>query len=148
MKTINAVIFLPFLIIFLLVTPVFGSSDEWVELEKSKKGDVFSYNKGNIKHSIKGIVQVWCKHSFSDEGREEYIQKLIDRGVPTKLYDKLSHTLYLHEIDCREGMSRIVSITYYDTDGHVLDSFSSDEPDWSHIPPKTTRDTLRKKVCK
>ena len=148
MRTISSIIFLPFLIILLLATFVNGFSDEWVEYGRSKSGNVYSYNKVNIKRSIKGIVQVSCKYDFSDEGREEYIQKLRDREMSTKRYEKLSHTLNLLEIDCRKGMYRIVSITYHDTDGHVTDSYSSDEQDWSNIPPKTIEDTLRKKVCK
>ena len=148
MRTISSIVFLPFLIILLLATCVNGFSDEWVEYGRSKSGNVYSYNKVNIKRSIKGIVQVSCKYDFSDEGREEYIQKLRDREMSTKRYEKLSHTLNLLEIDCRNGMYRIVSITYHDTDGHVTDSYSSDEQDWSNIPPKTIEDTLRKKVCK
>ena len=148
MRTISSIVFLPFLIILLLATCVNGFSDDWVEYGRSKSGNVYSYNKVNIKHSIKGMVQVWCKYDFSDEGREEYIQKLRDREMSTKRYEKLSHTLNLLEIDCRKGMYRIVSITYHDTDGHVTDSYSSDEQDWSNIPPKTIEDTLRKKVCK
>ena len=42
---------------------------------------VYSYKKANIE---KGIVQVWRKKVFSDEGRKKEIQYLIESGYPTE----------------------------------------------------------------
>jgi len=47
MKKISSVIFLPALIILLLVSPVFGSSD-WVKFYTGKMGNVTSYKKVTI----------------------------------------------------------------------------------------------------
>ncbi len=49
MKPVYSVIFLPFLFISLLVTPVFGSSDDWVEYVRDNNGDVSSYTKTSLK---------------------------------------------------------------------------------------------------
>ena len=148
MKTINSVIFLSFLIILLLVTSVNGSSD-WVEYERSNTGDVLLYNKVTVKHRTKDIVQVWYKLVYSDEGREERIQQLKNRGfLITEDWDRLSYRLALKEIDCKLEMSRFLSVIFYDTGGRVLSSDSYDKPNWDYMVPGSMIDILRKKVCK
>jgi len=148
MKTISSIISLPFFIIILLITPVMGSSDEWVEYDMSKNGNIYSYNKVNIKHRTKNIVQVWIREVFSDEGREKIIQPMRKGGLPTEEWEKLSHTLVLDEIDCKKRRHQILSITHYDTDGKVFFIHSYDKPKWDYIVPRSTMNTLRKKVCK
>lgn len=148
MKPVHSVIFLPFLIILLLVTSVIGGSDEWVEYGRSTKGDIFLYNKVSIKHVTKDIVQVWGKDVFSDEGRETYIQYMRKKGHSTEGLDKLSQSLTLLEIDCKKKRYWSLSMTEYDKDGNVLESSSTDKPDWSYVVPDSRMDKLRKKVCK
>ena len=148
MKPVYSIMSLSFLTILLLVTPVIGSSDDWVEYGISYDDNVYFYNKVNIKRTTKDIVQVWGKVVFSKEGREQYIQKLRYQGMSTEGYDKLSHNLDLEEIDCKNQMYKFLSITHYDTEGRVLNSGSSDESNWSYISPDSTMDTLRKEVCK
>jgi len=75
MKTAFSVISLSFLIVLLLVTPVIGSS-EWVEYGRSTEGNTFSYDKDGVKHRTK-------------------------RGVSIDGYNKLSYTLTLEHIDCK-----------------------------------------------
>jgi hypothetical protein len=145
MKTICSGIFLSFLIILHLVTPVIGSSDDWVEYYRYNNGTIVLYNKVHIKNDI---VQVWNKIVFSVVGREEYIQKMRHTGMSDIEWDKFSHTLILYEIDCKNRRSQIVSDIEYKTDGSVLLSRSSDEPNWTFIPPDTGVDILQKIVCK
>jgi hypothetical protein len=147
MKTIRSVIFLSFLIILLLVTPVIGSSDDWVEYIRDD-GDVYSYYKVIIQHKPKDIVRVWTKMVFSDESREKCIQHEKQRGLSTKGWDKLSEYQYLQEIDCKKKRFLKISIIYYDTDGNILYTFPYHRPDWDYIIPDTRLDILRKKVCK
>lgn len=147
MKTINSFIFLPFLIILLLVTSVESASD-WVEFGRYNNGDVISYNKVSIKYMTKDMVQVWCKDVFSDEGREENIQYMRNKGISTEGWNKLSHGLILVEIDCKKERNQSLNVTYYDTDGKVLYRNSYDKRNWDDIPPGLIFDNLRKKVCK
>jgi hypothetical protein len=147
MKTIYSVIFLPFLFILLLVTPVKGASD-WEEF-KTHKGNIYSYNKATIKHGTNDIVQVWVKTVYSYEGKERHIRYMKKHGVSTtKGWDKLSDRLSLVEVDCKKEKTRGLSITYYDTDGGVLHSQSSAKQDWRSIAADSLFDILRKKVCK
>lgn len=145
MKTIYSGIILSFLIILHLVTPVIGSSDDWVEYYRYNNGTIVLYNKAHMKNDI---IQVWNKIVFSVAGREEYIQKMRHTGMSDLEWDKFSHTVILYEIDCKNRRSQIVSDIEYKTDGSVLLSRSSDEPNWTFIPPDTGVDTLQKIVCK
>lgn len=149
MKTVYSLIVLSFLFVLLLVTPVNGSSDEWVEYGRDNNGDVYSYTRVSLKEDREtGIVQVWDKKVYSDEGRENLIQLMRKGGVSTEGWEELSHTLTLQEIDCKKGRFQILFSTHYDTNGFVLYSYSYDEPNWNYILPDSTVDTLRKKVCK
>ncbi|MEN6318843.1 MAG: surface-adhesin E family protein [Syntrophaceae bacterium] len=145
MRTVSAVISISLLIILLLVNPVIGSSD-WEEYWRFQ-GDIYSYNKDNIKHRTKNIVQVWSKVVYSDKGREKLIQIMRNRGMSTEGYDKLAHSIDLSEIDCKKKMCQLLSVTHYDTDGSVLYSGSSDKPRWKYIVPDSIFDPLRKIVC-
>jgi len=147
-KTVYSVISLSFLIILLLVTPVLGSSD-WVKLGWNREG-VYTYNKDSVKHRTKGIVLVWVKLVFNNEGREKYIQNKRNTVQSIGGYDKLSHSLFLEEIDCKKEKYLILYFTDYDTDGGVLYNSRSffDKHKWEYIRPDTVMDTLLKKVCK
>jgi hypothetical protein len=146
MKTVNFLMLLPFLITALFVSPAFGS--DWVKYGKTNLG-VHSYNKARMKHRTKDIIQVWNRVVFSsDEGRGNYIQIISKQGLSTEGYENLSHYLNLHEIDCKKGMYRLLSMTDYDTDGNVLFSETSDKSTWDYILPASIMDSLRKEVCK
>jgi uncharacterized protein YxeA len=164
MKKISSIIFLSFLVLFLLVgcdksssdntnknltNNVTRSSSDWMEYSRSKDGDVYSYDKGNIKKGRgKHIVQVWEKEVYSDEGKEKLIQDMTQKGLATKGYEKLSYTITLYEIDCYNRSGGILSITHYDKNGVVLyNGLSSDEPKWEPIKLDSIWDTLRTKVC-
>ena len=147
MKTIYSVIFLPFLIILLFVTPVKGFSD-WVEYWVSPKGNIFSYNKISITCRTKDIVQVWEREVFSAEGRVRQIRLMEKMELSPEGYDKISHILISYEIDCKKKMFQKLSFTHYDTDNNVLLTHTPDIPDWSYIVTDSVKDTLREKVCK
>jgi hypothetical protein len=135
MKKISSVIFLPALIILLLVSPVFGSSD-WVKFYTGKMGNVTSYKKVTI------------KEFFSDKGREEYIQDMIEKGLSTNGYEKLSNIQSLSEIDCKKNNIMNISVFYFDTEGKKLDSHFVDKPKWVKIPNNSFFNSLLKEVCK
>ena len=146
MKTISSVIFLSFLVLILLVTPVIGS--DWIEYDRDDNGNVLLYKKGNIENNgTKDIVRVWEKRVYSDKGREIYIQDKIKEGMSMKGYDKLSNSQDLYRIDCKKQMMNLVSVVRYDKNGKVMYSNNIEEPEWNHIIPNSLMDTLRKKVC-
>ena len=146
MKTISSVIFLSFLVLILLVTPVIGS--DWIEYDRDDNGNVLLYKKGNIENNgTKDIVRVWEKRVYSDKGREIYIQDKIKEGMSMKGYDKLSNSQDLYRIDCKKQMMNLVSVVRYDKNGKVMYSNNIEEPEWNYIIPNSLMDALRKKVC-
>ena len=147
MKTISSVIFLSFLVLILLVTPVIGS--DWVEYYRdNNNGNVVFYKMENVeKDGDNYIVQVREKRVYSKKGKETYIQDRINEGRPAAGYDKLSSKQALNKIDCKKQMMELLSIARYDTDDKTLYSHSIEEPEWIHIIPDTMMDALRKKVC-
>jgi hypothetical protein len=80
MKKISSVISFLFLVLFLIVPPVFGSS-EWVEFYKGKMGNVTSYKNVTIEQ---GLERYAVKELFSDKGREEFIQDRIKKDSQLK----------------------------------------------------------------
>lgn len=147
MKTFYSVLSLSFLIILQLVSPANGSGD-WVEHWRSPKGNIFSYNTTSITHITKDVVQVWEREVFSDEGRGRQTRLMRKMELSPEGYDKISHALILYEIDCKKKMVRTLSFSHYDTDGKVLLTSSSDNPDWRYIVTGSVMETLREKACK
>ena len=136
--------FLSFLVLFLLVG-CNKSSDDWVKYNIDIDGNVYSYKKVNID---KDIVQVWEKVVCSDKGREKEIQDRIKNGLSTEGYDKILHTQFLYEIDCKKQKKHILSMIQYDTNGKVLYSVDIDKSGWSYISPDSYEETILKQVCK
>jgi hypothetical protein len=142
-KKISPIISLSFLVLFLLVTTVWGSSD-WVEFYTGKMGNVTSYKKVTIEGREKYVV----KEVFSDKGRENYIQDRIEKKLSNEGYEKLSNIQSLSEIDCNKKMIMSISVSHFDTNGKKLDSTFVDKPKWVKIPNNSFFNSLLKEVCK
>jgi hypothetical protein len=144
MKKISSIISLSFLVLFLLVITVWGSSD-WVKFYTGKMGNVTSYKKVT---TANGQEKYLVKEVFSDKGRKEYIQDRIEKKLSIEGYDKLSNIQSLSEIDCKEKKIMNISVFYFDTDGKKLDSYFVDKPKWVKIRNNSFFDILQKQVCK
>lgn len=148
MRKISSVIFLLFLVLLLIVSCE-KSSSEWVEYKNDNDGNVYSYNKGNIKKEGRNnTVQVWGKQVYSDVGRTIELQSRIKDGLSIEGYDKLSSKTCMYEIDCQKQSISVLSISHYDKDGKVLYSGAdTSEKKWFDIKPDSTGDALQKEVC-
>jgi hypothetical protein len=88
MKKISSIISLSFLVLFLLVITVWGSSD-WVKFYTGKMGNVTSYKKVT---TANGQEKYLVKEVFSDKGRKEYIQDRIEKN--SQLKDMTNYLTY------------------------------------------------------
>jgi hypothetical protein len=156
MKNISSFISLSFLFLLLLVSCVnreshlvkSGDYNDWVKYNRDNDGNAYSYKKGNIdKDEGKYIVQIWIKKVYSKKGREKEIQSRIKDGLSTKGYDKLSHIVSLGDIDCNKRMKQTLSLTRYDMDNKVLNSWNYDRK-WEYMISNSNGDNVRKIVCK
>ena len=146
MKRISSVVSLSLLVLFLLVTPVIGSSD-WEEFYTGKMGNVASYKKGTSENSREKYVVI-VKEVFSDKGRENYIQDRKEKGLSTEGYDKLSNIQSTSEIDCKGKKIMNKSVFSFDTHGKSLNFHLNDKQRWVKIRHNSFFDILRKEVCK
>lgn len=145
MKSFNSVIFLSILFILLFNNPVFGS--DWVQYGMSSDGNLYSYDKNDVKYSNNDIVQVWERFDFSDEGKDRQIKTLLDEKDSIKGWEKLSYSVSFSEINCKERKTQLLSLTLYDRNNGILQSYLSDTPDWKEILSDTPGDTLRELLC-
>jgi hypothetical protein len=122
-----------------------------VKYKNDNDGNVYSYNKGNIKKESRNNtvqVQVWGKQVYSDVGRTIELQSRIKDGLSIEGYDKLSSKTCMYEIDCKKQSISILSISHYDKEGKVLYSDGdTSEKKWFDIKPDSTGDALQKEVC-
>jgi len=147
MKKISSVIFLSFLVLFLLVTPVIGS-DDWVKWSEYDNGNIRYYKIRNInKDRGKYIVQVWDKVVLSDKGKDEDLQMRINEGFSTKKSDRVSEIMFLYKIDCKKQKIQTLSTIWYSEDGGRKYS-SDDNPKWEYITPDSCGEGIQEKVCK
>lgn len=123
------------------------SASDWAEYGTTADGGVLLYDKARIKHQPKDILQVWNKYIFSDESREKFMTGLKKTGPLTENWDGLSQMTYLNEIDCKKGMSRYLSKTFYDKNYKVIVHVPFDKPVWKQITAESHLDNLRKIIC-
>jgi hypothetical protein len=143
MKTISFLLF--------VITTVFlvsqAQGTDWVSMGKDTDGTEVFYDSQTLTKLPTGIVKVWAKFQFSDEGRKDYIQS---QKLDVKRFETLSHSLYLTEINCVTRETRTMAVTAYSTDGSVLHTFISKQqpPEgWDPVYPESMGKEMYKAVC-
>ena len=99
------------------------------------------YDAQSITRPSKNIVRVWEKRNFTKKGVVDMMGRL------GKEYKNLSHLINLQEINCIEKKARLLSGTWYDNKGGVIDSFSS-PLEWDFIVPESMNEALYEEICK
>lgn len=125
-----------------------SDSMEWTLYGLDSKGHFFLYNKESVHHVTNEIVNVMTKRYFSDEQRNELIQRYKNMGHPIEGYDELSHEVGLVMINTRERKLQLLSVTHYDKKDRVLYFGQSHTDDWTDIVPGSIYDDLRETVSK
>jgi len=123
---------------------------EWVYYGYDSFGNECYYDKEGITSVGDGIIKVWEKIVFSEEGKSYFISERQKKGINTQGYENLSYDLGLYAINCNKKEFHVVSGVDYTKAGHILDSFnlSSDKTSWDPIPPDSIMDELYKATCK
>lgn len=99
------------------------------------------YDKQSIIRPYKNIARVWTKSDYTEKGVLEWVGKV------GKIYENLSHSIVLWEINCAEKRQRRLTLTVYDHKGSVI-NFNSSPSEWDFIVPESVTDELYKEVCK
>lgn len=122
-------------------------SSEWVKYGKDKRGTLHFYKKGSL-NKDGDIAKVLNKWVFSKREISDAIQYRRENRSSTKGYNKLSHMIYLSEINCPNQSERMLYLFLYDGDGKSLYSHTFSNPEWTLIQPESNGETLLKAVCK
>jgi hypothetical protein len=60
----------------------------------------------------------------------------------------LKYALVLYELNCKTDELRVVSVTEYDKDGHVIESRQYNDPAWSDAVPESIGEEILKIACR
>ncbi len=124
-------------------------TSDWVKYGKQNNGTVHFYKKGGVaKDSDGNILKIFNKWVFSNKEVSNAIQYRRENRLSTRGYDKLSHMIYLSEIDCQNQSERMIYLYLYDKDGKSLYSHAYNDPEWNYIETDSNAEALLKAVCK
>jgi hypothetical protein len=123
---------------------IFAYTEVWGENWKSfYKNDLFTlfYDIESITHPSMNIVRVQNKRIYSEKGRTE----MAKRG--SKAYKNINFSIGLLEINCINGMGRLISMSHYAQNGSLIETLENKEKDWVIMDPDAG-EVLEKEVCK
>ena len=123
---------------------------EWINIGSDRDGTEYFYDSETITKLPTDIVNVWVKFQYSDEGRKKYIQERSSQGLNVNLYDTLSYSLTLEEVNCATRKARTITFTNYSFDSAVLLLFSKKQQTsegWEPVHPETMGERMYRAVC-
>lgn len=132
--------------LFLLTfTPASGA--EWVLYGRTPSGSYY-YDKQSIVSDGKGIIKVWGKKVYSEEGKDDYIQSMKKKGFYNENNEDISYDLDLYGINCSTREFDVISFERRDEAGNIITSVPPTHLSWNPIPQESIIELLYKAVCK
>ena len=129
-----------FLSILLSAATVWG--EEWIYYTRDT--DTYYFDRENINRlheNSPAIVGVWQKVVYA--GKSVY--RISDHlGAQ---YGDLTESISLIEINCISGEAQTKAITYYDSEGRVIETNHKTKDDLQEVTPHTPLSKLFKAVC-
>jgi hypothetical protein len=144
---------------FILALFLIVSDDRWEKYTSSNE-EIFYYDKKfGIKETTKDHFRLWSKAipkpEFLEKIRNEkanlhkrlvIIDKDFNSAYDYGKWRSYSYSLQLHEVDCKNSSTNLISLIEYDSTGSVL--ASQDFPEnWTNAVPETIGEELVNKVC-
>jgi hypothetical protein len=124
---------------------------EWVSMGTDKWGDELSYDRETLTKLPTGIIKVWKKTKYSEEGRKAFIQEYVIDEPSVNRYEALSRSLFLWEINCATRDAKVTEFAFQSSDGEVLDSSYAPKEQssekWYPVSPESEAEKLYKAVC-
>jgi hypothetical protein len=125
---------------FLMLLSSAGYGADWKLIGTSWETDYY-YDPQSIQLLSKDIVRVWMKKIYAEKSVQEYI-----KGIGPE-FKELSYDHSLIEFNCSEKKNRLLTFTYYNRDGGVISTFTSDSSSWNFIVPNSILEALFNIVC-
>ncbi len=117
---------------------------DWKLYSSTTDSDFFYSDEKEVRPSL-DIIGIQTKEVYS-EWRLQGIRLYASTGELPPELEKLSYTIVLREINCKENRWRNVSITNYSQNGEVITASSPSE-EWFPIFPSTIHEKLFKEFC-
>jgi len=139
-KEIRIPVVAVFLICLLSVPASLVGAADWIYLTTDMKGAQLFYDRGTIAFSD-DTVRVHQKEVYS----EQHLMRIRERlgGI----YEDLTETVNLIEINCRDYQSRVESVLQYNSEGAVITSRKNGGKEWKAIPRKSAVNLLYELCC-
>ncbi len=129
-----------FLIIFFAVIG-YGETIDYRMFGENNEG-IFYYDAQSVIRTSKDIVKVWIKEGFRGPGA-----RILSRDLGQH-YEKLDHSVFQEELNCKDTTSRHLSLTLFAKDGTILYSKTNILEEFEPIDPNSVFEKLYKLVCK
>jgi hypothetical protein len=117
-----------------------GYSADWKLIGTSLETDYY-YDPQSIQLLSQDIARVWMKKIYPKKKVQEYI-----KGIGPE-FKELSYDESLIEFNCNENKNRRLTFTYYNQDGGVISTSTSDSSSWNFIVPDSILEALFNIVC-
>ncbi len=126
-----------------------GRPTQWTSYGEDKEGRHY-YSKADDSANSPGIVRVWTRLDFSEEGKNLYLAKRNSVSMPLEGYKQLARRMVLYEVNCFSTRREIAIQEVFDltADEKTLDyAKAGSYKDWQDVPPDSTLNDLCTIVC-
>lgn len=117
-----------------------GWGADW-RVNSASENFTYLYDQENIEEVSADILKVWQKWVPSPKKVKEMVQEDDLR------YENWDDTVFLTEIDCGEGLQRLLRIWEHDTSGNVTYTEDYSDSCWIFIIPGSVGEALFKAIC-
>ena len=121
-----------------------GAEPVWVLLDDNAEHSAFYYDKAGISKLDKGIFRVTARVVYTPQGKAETLDLL----KHAKEFEALAESLYVYNMDCKQGKSRLLGVTHLDGRNARIKVFDlSGVTEWEDIPPAARLELITDEVC-
>ena len=136
-------VFIVLTVVAFLAPSAFCAEPDWYELDDNMESTFFFDRNGTTKPK-EGVVRVVTRVVYSEEGKAEVLKVL----SKYKDMSKLAESRYVHDLDCGEKESRLLTASHLAQDGVTLKSTDlSSVTEWEIIPPEARMWYVLQEAC-
>jgi len=126
-----------------------GRPADWTYYGTDKEGQHY-YSKIEGAAASPGVVRVWTRLDFSEEGKNLYLAKRNSIAMSLEGYGQLTRRNVLYELNCFSARREFSTQEVFDltAEEKTLDyAKAGSYKDWQDVPPDSMLDELCKIVC-
>lgn len=140
--------FLCFLIVCIFFNYAMAEAADWILLGKSNIGTAY-YDRASIKQLSGEVIRVSVRYTYSPEGVKEFREAF----PKVNMYETISYTLYVYEINCSADSFRLIKATTYNSAesvirGTELEFNETEQSTSEHITPNSMMERLSAEACR